>query len=127
MSFAKKRNPPGFPKGGVSGASRALLDNVRTSTGETNGRSRYSSRNVRHEVPVGCLSPRRQLVYQLGPFVFDHRAHLVGDDRDLLNVKHVVMQPSQVRWRHNLATDDTRRVGALVPHSWAGVAPGLGR
>jgi hypothetical protein len=36
-----------------------------------------------------------------------HLAHFVRDDRDLLNLEHLVATP-QVRWRHNLATNDAR-------------------
>jgi len=35
---------------------------------------------------------RRQLVGQLGPFALDYLAHLVRDNADVLNLKHVFMK-----------------------------------
>ena len=36
---------------------------------------------------------RRQLVRQLRPLSFYDRPHLIGDDRDLLNLQHGLVQP----------------------------------
>jgi hypothetical protein len=55
---------------------------------------------------------RRQLVRQLRPFGFHNRSHLIGDDGDLLDLQHVLVQSQQIRRRHSLATDDARRTGA---------------
>jgi hypothetical protein len=54
---------------------------------------------------------RRQLVCQLWPLAFDHGSHFIGDDRDLLDLEHVPVQPPQVREHHDPATDDPRRIG----------------
>src|SRR5215467_9794079 len=70
---------------------------------------------------------RRQLVRQLRPLVFDHGPHFIRDVVDVFDFEQVLMEAPQVGRRHDLATDNARRVGALVPHSRAGGAPGLGR
>jgi hypothetical protein len=54
---------------------------------------------------------RRQLVRKLRPLAFHDRTHLIGDDRDLLNLEHII------RRRHDFAIDDARRVGALISQS----------
>jgi uncharacterized protein DUF4062 len=43
-----------------------------------------------HDSEVAAAFPDK-LVCQLRPFAFHDRAHLVGDDRDLLNVEHVLV------------------------------------
>ena len=65
-----------------------------------------------------------QLLRQLRPLAFHDRPHLIGDDRDVLNLEHVFVQPPQVR---RLTIADARRVGRLIPSSRAGGTTGLER
>src|SRR5262249_61548597 len=75
-------------------------------------------------VASGSTLRKWQLVRQLRPLAFHDRPHLIGDDRDVLNLEHVFVQPPQVR---RLAIDDARRVGRLIPSSRTGGTPGLER
>src|SRR5262249_60517539 len=42
--------------------------------------------------PIGCLSPRRQLVHQFRPFAFDHRSHFIRNVVDVLDIEHVLVK-----------------------------------
>jgi hypothetical protein len=54
-SFAKTRTPPGFPMGRGLGNPQGYSSDIvnEGSTWETHGRARGSSRNIRHEEPIG--------------------------------------------------------------------------
>ena len=48
---------------------------------------------------------RRRLVRQLGPLAFDHGSHLIGNDFDVLDLHHVLVEAFQVRRHHDLVGD----------------------
>jgi hypothetical protein len=66
-------------------------------------------------------------VREFRPLGFDHGPHFVGDMINMLDIEHVFVQPPQIRRHHDLATDDARRVGALVLQSPARRRSRLGR
>src|SRR5215831_9802040 len=76
----------GNPRVRAVGRSRAPLP-------QTHMRAKSSSRNVRHEQPIGCLSPWRQLVCKLRPLKVDERDIQSSEETHFTN-KDVAQVPA---------------------------------
>jgi signal transduction histidine kinase len=68
-------------------------------------RRRIGDDQIRRNKCLLGSSSRWQLMDQLGPFVLDHDAHFVRDDRARFDIREEVMQSPQVVGRHGLAMD----------------------